>query len=427
MTTQTPVVTADDGAALADLYRDLHAHPELSHQERRTAQVVADSLRALGYDTTEGVGGTGVVGLLRRGAGPTVLLRADMDALPVQEQTGLPYASTVRALDPDGTEVSVMHACGHDMHVTCLLGAAARLAADPQWSGTLQVVFQPAEEAGYGARAMLDDGFLDRFGRPDVVLAQHVEPLPVGVIGLHPGPAFAAYDAVRVTLHGTGGHGSQPEACVDPILMAAAVVMRLQGIVAREISPFGVAVLTVGSLHAGTTANIIADTAQLQVSVRSYDSAVRARVLAAIDRVVHAEAQASGAPKPPTIETVDENPALVNDPLASARTARALASVVGAGRVIDPGPETGSEDAGMFATDAGVPCVYWLLGGAEREPFGGLLDDELLDPEAIMRVFDTLPSNHSPLYAPVPEPTIEVGVAALTAAAREWLSDRDRT
>src|SRR5215472_4355285 len=304
---------APDMADLAAVYRDLHAHPELAFAEHRTAGLAAARLRELGYETTEGVGRTGVVGVLRNGPGPVVLLRADMDALPVLERTGLPYACTARGIDGEGTDVPLMHACGHDMHVTCLLGAAEALAADAgSWRGTL-LIFQPAEEAGGGAQAMIDDGLFDRFGTPDVVLGQHVAPMPAGMLGVHPGAAFAAADALRVVLRGQGGHGSRPEACVDPVLMAAATVLRLQGIVSREVAATDTAVVTVGALHAGTKENIIPDEAELLLSVRTYDAAVRTRTLAAIERVVRAEAAASGAPADPEITLLGSFPAVVND------------------------------------------------------------------------------------------------------------------
>ncbi|OJY39674.1 amidohydrolase [Pseudonocardia sp. 73-21] len=400
--------------SLADLYRDLHSHPELSFQETRTAGVVADRLRSLGVETTTGVGGTGVVGVLRNGAGPTVLLRADMDALPVLERTGLEYASTARAVDRDGHEVPVAHACGHDVHVACLLGAVeALLARRDTWSGTVLAVFQPAEEVGGGAQAMIDDGLFERFGRPDVVLGQHVAPLPAGVLAVRPGPAFAGSDTVRVTLHGAGGHGSRPETTVDPIVMAAATVMRLQTIVAREVGGTETAVLSVGTLRAGTKENIIPDDAELGLTVRSFDPAVRTRVLAAVERIVRAEAAASGAAEDPDITVLDTFPPLVNDEDAAARTAAALGAV---GPVVDPGLVTGSEDVGLFATAAGVPCVYWLLGGADPAAFAGATSrDELV------AVVASLPSNHSPLFAPVVEPTLATGVRALVAAAQEWL------
>jgi len=339
-----------------------------------------------------------------------------MDGLPVAEATGLPYASTERAIDPDGYEVPVMHACGHDLHLTCLLGAAAQLAADSSWSGTLMLVCQPAEETGTGALAMVEDGLYERFGRPDVVLGQHVAPLPAGFIGLHPGPAFASSDALKVTLFGSGGHGSRPEACVDPIVMASAVVLRLQTIVAREVAGGDSAVVTVGTLHAGTKMNIIPDHAELEINVRSYDRHVRERVLASVERIIKAEAVASNAPREPQIVYSTPLPLLFNDLDASARTAGALRQVVG-DRLIDPGPVTGSEDVGHLATAADVPCVYWILGGADPALFAGASSAE-----EMIRVMGGIPSNHSPGYAPVIEPTITMGVSALAAAAKEWLA-----
>ncbi|WP_252440338.1 amidohydrolase [Pseudonocardia humida] len=403
--------------ALAELYRELHAHPELSFAEARTAAVVADRLRALGAEVTEGVGGTGVVGVLRNGDGPTALLRADMDGLPMLEGTGLPYASTARGTDPDGNDVPVAHSCGHDMHVTCLLGALQDLATDrAAWRGTVLAVFQPAEEIGQGAQAMIDDGLFDRFPAPAVVLGQHVAPLPAGCLAIRSGPAFAAADAVRVVLHGRGGHGSRPETTVDPVVMAAATVMRLQTITSREIAGTDTAIVTVGALRAGTKENIIPDDAELLVSVRSFEPEVRRRTLDAITRIANAEAAASGAQQPPDITTPYGFPAVVNDPRAVDRTRPALASVVGTERVFDPGLVTGSEDVGLLATAAGAPCVYWLLGGADPAAFAGAASQA----EIVARVAQQ-PSNHSPLYAPVIEPTLTTGVRALTAAAHEWL------
>jgi len=406
----------DDLADLPDLYRDLHSHPELAFQEERTAGIAAARLRDLGYETATGVGRTGVVGVLRNGAGPTALLRADMDALPVAERTGLPYASTARGTDGDGREVPVMHACGHDMHVTCLLGAAAELAADrSSWRGTLLLVFQPAEEAGEGARAMLDDGLFDRFGPPAVVLGQHVAPMPAGFLGLRSGPAFAAADALRVVLHGRGAHGSRPETSVDPVLMAAATVLRLQGIVSRELAATDTAVVTVGALHAGTKENIIPESAELLLSVRTFDSGVRSRTLDAIERVVRGEAAASGAPREPEVSVLTSFPAVINDTAACDRVREAFDSFFGAGLVLDPGPVTGSEDVGLLA-GPGVPCVYWLLGGADPALFAGMAS--VAEAAEIVR---GLPSNHSPLFAPVIEPTLRTGIAALACAARTWL------
>jgi amidohydrolase len=407
-----------DVAALAELYQDLHAHPELAFSEHRTAALVADRLCDLGYQTATGVGRTGVVGRLANGEGPTVLLRADMDALPVQEKTGLPYASTARVTDGDGREIPLMHACGHDMHVTCLLGAAAELAADREsWRGMLLLVFQPAEETAGGAQAMIDDGLFDRFGVPDVVLGQHVSPIPAGLLGLRPGPAFAASDALRVVLHGRGGHGSRPETSVDPVVMAAATVLRLQTIVSRHLAPADSAVVTVGALHAGTMENIIPDEAELLLSVRTFTEPVRAKTLAAIERIVRAEAAAAGAPADPEIITKGTFPPVVNDPAACARLTEAFAKGIGPGLVLDPGPVTGSEDVGLLATAAGAPCAYWLLGGADPALFANVTSIE--EARAIV---EGLPSNHSSLFAPVVEPTVRTGVTALACAARAWLA-----
>ena len=399
---------------LASIYRDLHAHPELGFAEHRTAGIVAEQLTRFGFEVTTGVGRTGVVGILRNGDGPTALLRADMDGLPVAEETGLPYASTDVAPGESG-DVPVMHACGHDMHVTALLGAAERLAAEPEsWAGTLMLVFQPAEELGAGAQAMIDDGLFERFGRPDVVLGQHVAPIPAGVIGLRSGPAFAAADALRIVLHGRGAHGSRPEASVDPVVMAAATVMRLQTVVSREVGGSETAVVSVGVMRAGTAVNIIPDKAELLVSVRTFTKDVRDRVVEAIGRIARAEAAASGAPKPPDVEVTSSFPAVSNDPAAVDRTRPALQALPA--MVVDPGPVTGSEDVGLLATAAGAPCVFWLLGGADPAAFEGAASFE----EMALRVA-ALPSNHSPLYAPVIEPTLTIGVNALVAAAHAWL------
>jgi hippurate hydrolase len=399
---------------LHDTYVDLHQHPELSFEEHRTAALVAERLAALGFVVHAGVGGTGVAGVLGNGDGPCVLLRADMDALPVTEDTGLPYASTVRATTDDGVEWGVMHACGHDVHVTALLGAADLLARGRSaWSGTLVVVFQPAEELGRGARAMIDDGLYDLVPRPDIVLGQHVAPVAAGMLGVHGGPAFAGTDVLNIRLVGRGGHGSRPEATVDPVVLAASTVMRLQTVVSREVAAGDAAVVTVGTLHAGTKENIIPDDAHLGVNVRSYDAGVRSRVLAAIERIARGESAAAGSPEPPTITAGDSFPPVVNDPAETERTRSVLAARFGAARVIDPGPVAGSEDVGLLATAVGVPIVYWLLGG--------------WDPAAFQAAFAAgtterdIPSNHSPRFAPVPHPTLETGVEALVVATLDRL------
>jgi hippurate hydrolase len=398
------------------LYTDLHRNPELSFAEHRTAGIVADQLTALGYAVTTGVGRTGVVGVLENGDGPTVLLRADMDGLPVEEATGLDYASTARGVDPDGVDVPVMHACGHDVHVACLIGAAEQLVTDrASWSGTVVALFQPAEEFAAGARAMVDNGLYERFPKPDIVLGQHVGPAPAGTLGAHAGPAFAATDDVLVRLIGQGGHGSRPETTVDPVLMASATVVRLQGIVAREIAGAETAVVTVGTLHAGSKTNIIPPDARLGINVRTYDPEVRETVLAAIERIARAEAAASGATEEPEFTHGNNFPALVNDPAATATTMAAFRARFGDDRVVDPGAVTGSEDVGELATAAGVPIVYWILGGADAQIFATAA--------AAGRIAQDIPSNHSPYFAPVIQPTLTVGVEALVVAARTWLGD----
>ncbi|MDM8083618.1 amidohydrolase [Cellulomonas cellasea] len=400
--------------ALADLYRDLHRHPELGFQVHRTAGIVADRLGSLGFDVTTGVGQTGVVGLLRNGPGPVALLRADMDALPVKEDTGLDYASTVTTTDQDGKTVPVDHACGHDLHTTCLLGAAEVLAHDTaSWSGTLLLVFQPAEELGAGAQAMVDDGLYTRFPKPDVVLGQHVAPFPAGKIAAHPGPAYAGSDSLRVRLVGKGAHGSMPQASIDPIVMAAATVLRLQTVISREIPSTATAVLTVGSVHAGDAANVIPGDAELQLNIRSYDTDVRQHILDGVDRIVRGEAATAGAPQEPTITEIERFPVVVNDPVALQKTLDAFAAWLGADKVMDPGAGAGSEDVGIFATAAGAPLSYWLLGGTDPSLF---TTGDMTDP-----ALRTVPSNHSPHYAPVIEPTLTIGVSALVIAARTWL------
>ncbi|PWD51322.1 amidohydrolase [Serinibacter arcticus] len=389
----------------AELYRDLHRHPELAFQETRTAGIAAERLRSAGYDVVTGIGRTGVVGVLHNGDGPTVLLRADMDALPVREDTGLDYASEV-----DG----VMHACGHDVHVACLVGAADRLVETRQeWSGTVVALFQPAEEGGGGAQAMIDDGLYEKVPVPDVVLGQHVGPAPAGAVGVHPGSAFAGANSLDVTLVGRGGHGSRPETTIDPVVLAAAVVLRLQTIVAREVAPQETAVVTVGRLHAGTTNNVIPDSATLGLTVRAFTEEVRVRILDAIERIVRAEAAASGAPAP-LIEHVESFPVLVNDVPGAERIEAAFRAAFGDAAVLDPGQVSGSEDVGLLATAAGAPLVYWILGGADTPSYLAAAAAGTLDRD--------VPSNHSPHFAPVIEPTLTRGVEALVTAARAWLA-----
>ncbi|SDC92053.1 hippurate hydrolase [Geodermatophilus telluris] len=398
---------------LEELYRDLHRHPELSHQERRTAGQVAERLRRSGFGVHEGIGGTGVVGVLENGEGPTVLVRADMDALPVREATGLPYASTATAIDADGDEVPVMHACGHDVHVTCLLGAARLLAEGrDSWRGTVVALFQPAEETGDGARGMLDGGLADVVPVPDVALGQHVLPLPAGEVRTRPGPTMSAADSVRVTVHGRGSHGSMPQAAVDPVVVAAAVVLRLQTVVARELAPGEPAVLTVGSVRAGTKSNIIPDTATLLLNTRTYSDATRTAVLDAVRRIVTAECQASGCPREPEFELYDRFPVTDNDPAVTNRVADAFAAHFGdrAGQL----PRlSASEDFGDIPTGLGAPYTYW--------GFGGIDPDTWRAAEEAGRVERDVPVNHHAAFAPVLQPTLDTGTQALVAAALAWL------
>jgi len=399
---------------LEALYIDLHRHPELSFQETRTAGVITRELAALGLEFVEGLGKTGVATSIVNGEGPVVWLRADMDGLPVAEQTGLAYASTARGTDPSGNDVPVMHACGHDMHVTALLGALEKLlATKDQWSGTVVAVFQPAEEYGAGSQAMIADGVLDRFPKPDIVLGQHLTPIPAGLIGVRSGTQMAASDGLTVTMHGRGGHGSRPHATIDPVVMAAATVMRLQTIVSREVDPREMAVVTVGSIHAGLKNNIIPAEATLELSLRYPDDGARADVLQRVERIVRAEAAASGAEQEPVISVLHTLPPTINDPAATARLTGAFERAFGEGSVIDPGMFTGSEDVSWFAREADVPLVFWFWGGHDPQAYA--------EAEAAGTVNEDIPTNHSPYFAPVLHPTIERGVDALVVAATEFL------
>ncbi|ANY09408.1 amidohydrolase [Pseudonocardia sp. HH130630-07] len=365
-----------------------------------------------------GVGGTGVVGVLRNGPGTSVLLRADMDALPVAEVEKVPYRSTVTTTGPDGDTTPVMHACGHDTHVTALLGAAAQLAAHRgHWSGTVLAVFQPAEEIGAGARAMLDDGFADRFPAYDVALGQHITSAPRGHLYARPGVFMAAADSLRVTVFGRGGHGSTPQACVDPIVIAASMVLRLQTVVAREIAPSDVAVVTVGAIRAGSKENVIPDRAELKLNIRTFDPDVRETVLAAVRRIVDAEAAAGGAPRPPEIAPLNDFPLLRNDETATARLVEAFTGHFGAGQVHDTIAKAGSEDFGMFGTVAGVPSVFWNFGGFDPD----LYPDGPQRPQPAVAA-GLAPGGHSPDFVPTGvEPTLNRAAEALVVAAAAWL------
>jgi hippurate hydrolase len=397
-----------------DCYRDLHAHPELSHQEFTTARMVADRLRDLGYQVHEGIGGTGVVGDLRNGSGPSVLLRADMDALPVREATGLEYASTTQGTDPEGNEVPVMHACGHDMHVTALLGAAQLLAdGRGHWRGTVVALFQPAEETADGARAMVDDGLAKILPSVDVALAQHVFPLPAGLIGTHVGPFLASADSMRVTVYGRGAHGSMPQSSVDPVVLAAMIVVRLQTIVSREVAPVEAAVVTVGSITSGTKSNVIPDTAVLQLNIRTYSEQTRTTILNAIHRIVTAECAASASPREPEFELFDRFPATVNDVATSRRVGDAFTSYFG-DRRRDMPQGTGSEDFSEIPLALGVPYTYWGVGGIDAATYQKAMQEG--------RVLQDIPVNHSPRFAPVIQPTLDAGTQALVVAAMAWVA-----
>jgi hippurate hydrolase len=390
---------------LEALYKDVHRHPELSLEEERTAGLAAERLRQAGFEVTTAVGKTGVVGVLRNGDGPTVMLRADMDALPVQEQTGLDYASAT-----DG----VMHACGHDMHVAWLAGAAARLAAArEEWHGTLLAVFQPAEETAAGAQAMIDDGLFDRFPKPDVILGQHVMPAPAGSIGTRSGVITSAADSFEIRLFGRGAHGSMPEASIDPVVMAAATVLRLQTIVSREVAAAQSAVVTIGALQAGTKENVIPDEALIKLNVRTFDEGVRTHVLAAIERIVEAEARASGATRSPEITPLDRYRLVRNDPDAAARVRAAFEARFGRERVVDIPPISASEDFGSFGSEWQVPSVFWTVGGTDPDTYRQKKEAGRLS---------ELPTNHNPRFAPVIHPTLETGVETMLAAARAWLA-----
>jgi hippurate hydrolase len=396
------------------LYKDVHLHPELSMQETRTSELAAAQLKAAGYEVTTRVGRTGVVGLLRNGKGPTVMLRADMDALPIEEATGLPYASKVKAKDRQGVMVPVGHMCGHDMHVAWLVAATTLLAqARNAWQGTVMAVFQPGEETAEGAQAMIDDRLFERFPKPDVVLGQHVMVGPAGTVAGRTGAITSAADSLQIRLFGRGAHGSMPQASIDPVVMAAATVMRLQTIVSREVAAAEPAVVTVGSLQAGTKENVIPDEAIIKLNVRTIDAGVRKRVLAAIERIVNAEATASGAPRKPEITTLDHYPLNVNDRDASRRVLDAFREHFGAERVRETGAAPASEDFGSFGTEWQSPSVFWFVGGTDPDIYAKA--------KAANRL-NELPVNHSPKFAPVIHPTLRTGVETLVVAGGAWLT-----
>jgi amidohydrolase len=411
--------------SLIDTYKLLHANPELSGQEEHTSALVAQELKDLGYTVREGIGrydhfdwpGYGVVGVLQNGSGPTVLVRADMDALPVDEKTALPYASTRRGISRDGKEVGVMHACGHDVHVTVLLGTARLLALlRDSWRGTVVLIGQPGEEGGDGAEAMINDGVFQHCPQPDYALALHgTLNLPAGTVGYVPGNFMASFNELEVTMFGVGAHGSAPECGKDPIVIAAQLVLALQTVISREISAFDPAVLTIGSIHGGTASNIIPEEVKLQLSVRTYDDAVRDKIIESVRRIAKGIALTAGVPedRAPVVTLKASHPANYNDPELTERLALALKQALGAASVVRAKPVMVSEDFGSWGLNGKIPtCMFWL-GGADP-----------LQYEASRQSGVPLPSHHSPLFAPLPDPTIRTGVKAMTSAVLDLLAKK---
>jgi amidohydrolase len=413
-----------DIASLLSTYKMLHAAPELSHREEKTSAFVAGELRKLGFTVTERIGkyersdwtGYGIVAVMKNGAGPTVLVRSELDALPVDEKTGVAYASKVKTKNDAGQEVSVMHACGHDIHMTSLLGTAKLLVElKDRWHGTLVLLGQPAEETIDGARAVLRDGLYERFPKPDYAIALHDDAqLEAGRVGYTPGYSMASSTSVDIKIRGLGGHGSRPDSSKDPIVLAAQVVMALQTIVSRENSPFDPAVVTVGSIHGGTRYNIIPDEVNLQLTVRTYKEEVRKRILASIERITKGVAMAAGIPedRAPIIKASDTEitGSTYNDPQLTERLATAFRRTLGEENVTLLAPIMASEDFGYLSLDRKIPSMIFWLGA--------------VDPAKVKQSKDTgtpLPSLHSPLFAPVPEPTLRTGVKAMTAAVLELM------
>ena len=400
--------------AAHDLYLDLHQNPELSSHETQTAAKLAGKLRGLGYDVTEHVGSTGVVAILKNGAGPTVMLRTELDALPVEEKTGLAYASKVHTKDDSGRDVPVMHACGHDLHMAALLGTAAIMAnSKTSWHGTLVLVGQPAEETISGARAMVEDGFLTRFPKPDFGVALHVgNELPVGQVGITPGIYNTNADSLRITIYGKGGHGSAPHTAIDPIVIAAKTIIALQSITSREIKPGEMAVITVGYIRAGTKNNIIPDQAEMGLTIRTFKPEVRKQILAAVERVVKGEAMAGGATREPLIEHYEATDSVYNDPKLADRLRVPLEAALGKDNVLTTEPITPSEDYAFFI-EQGIPSLYFSLGGA----------DPAKEAEA-KKNGTTLPSNHSPYFTPDVDPALRTGIASEVAVLRNLLGGK---
>ena len=396
---------------LEEIYKDIHRNPELSMEEARTSGIAADYLSKYGFEVTTGIGGTGVVGLLKNGEGPVVMLRADMDALPVKEDTGLPYASTKIGRDAEGVEVGISHVCGHDLHVTWLMGIT-RLLYEHQdlWKGTLMAVFQPGEEVGRGAKSMIDDGLMERFPKPEIILGQHVMVGEAGTVGYRSGAILSAGNSLKVKIFGRGAHGSSPQTAIDPVIMAAATTMRLQTIISREVAPIENAVLTVGALQAGTKENIIPEDATLKLNIRTFNEGVRDQIVSAVERICCAECAASNAPRDPEFTYLDSYPLTENDAEATAKVAGAFAACFG-NRAYETQPASASEDFSVFGRSWQVPYVFWFVGGT---------DPEIYREAAKNNKLNTIPSNHSPKFAPVIHPTLKTGLQAMLAAAAAW-------
>jgi hippurate hydrolase len=401
---------AENLPVVVGIYKELHTAPELSLHEEKTAARMADELRKIGAEVTAGVGGHGVVAVLKNGPGKTLMYRADMDALPVTEQTGLPYASQVKVTDDRGAVVGVMHACGHDTHMTSLIGVARFLAQHKElWSGTVVFLCQPAEERGAGAEAVLNDGLLVRFPRPDFAIALHVgAESPTGTVGVRSGYSMANVDSIDITIKGRGGHGAYPETAIDPIVIAARLILDLQTIVSREIKPIEPAVVTVGAINGGTKHNIIPDECKLQLTVRSYTDEVRHRLWEAIRRKANAAAASSNAPEP-VVEISEGTPSLYNDPELSDRVAEVLRNRLGAEQVETPDPTMGGEDFGRYG-HAGVPICMFRVGSVPQER---------LDEFAAKK--HPPPSLHSPLYYPEPETTLRTAIVSMAAIVTDLL------
>lgn len=411
----TAAQSGEADAVYADsksLYLDLHENPELSSHENHTAAKLAERLRNLGYDVTEHVGGTGIVAIMKNGAGPTVMFRTELDALPVEEKTGLPYASKVHAKDDAGHDVPVMHACGHDLHMAALIGTAAIMAhSKDTWRGTLEFIGQPAEETIRGATGMIAAGLFTRFPRPDVVLALHVgNQLPAGKVGVTPGVYNTNADSLKITIFGKGGHGSAPNTAIDPIVIAARTILALQTIASREVKPGEMAVVTVGYINAGTKNNIIPDQAEMGLTVRTRNPEVRKQILAAIDRITIAEAQAAGTPRSPQIDHYEGADLVYNDPALAMRMKTVLEAALGKNNVVVAEPITASEDFSYFV-EQGIPGFYFSLGGADPEKLA-----------AAQAGGTMLPSNHSPLFAPDVDPALHTGIEAEVALLRNLLN-----